>query len=144
MRQIRVIRISFLICILLAAIAFCGGFYFGNIDRDSAEMVTQNTTDIYEQYSAAGDEAEAERTASADDSAKNDIIESMTDLSPDVYYLKANGSYLFVYRGSSSDVYFETGIRLSDLPESLQEAAVNGITFDNLEELYGFLENYSS
>ncbi len=145
MGQIRIIRISFFICAVLAFIAFGAGFYFGRIDNDLAGMVTENTTDIYEENeTASDDENDVDRAVAAKDSDGADILESMTALSPETYYLRKNGNYLSVYRGDSSDVYFETGIRVSDLPEDLQEAAAEGIVFENLEELYGFLENYSS
>ena len=40
--------------------------------------------------------------------------------------------------------YDETTIQLSDLPERLQEKVTEGLYFTDEEELYAFLENYSS
>ncbi|MCI5649064.1 MAG: hypothetical protein MR332_06490 [Fusicatenibacter sp.] len=41
-------------------------------------------------------------------------------------------------------VYEYTDIRISDLPESVQEEVYSGKTIENAAELYSFLENYSS
>ncbi|MCD8152323.1 MAG: hypothetical protein LUD71_04480 [Clostridiales bacterium] len=135
MRQVRIIRISFLICAALTVIAFWSGFYYGSSGTDEVQLVTENTTDIYKESvtEAAGDEV-----------TDTDAVESMTEVSPETYYLRRNGSYLSVYQGDSAEVYFDTGIRVSDLPYALQEAAGEGIAFEDLGELYGFLENYSS
>lgn len=135
-QQLRIIRISFLVCAALAVGAFWAGFYFGNTQPQTENLVTEGTTEIYT--------ADAERTDSVTEEEKEDTVESMTALSPDKYYLKENGTYLAVYKGTSESVYFDTDLKLTDLPSDLQEEARTGIEFDNLEEVYGFLENYSS
>ncbi|MCD8216994.1 MAG: hypothetical protein LUD01_02935 [Clostridiales bacterium] len=190
MKQIRAIRISFLICAAVAVASYWAGYYFGNTSTDPAELVTENTTDIYQEEDAGtgnltagspgedtgsltsesyGEDTGTGNLASesygenagtgnlsseslgeyagagtdADETA--DTVESMTDVSPETYYLKKKGSYLAVYQGESGEVYFDTGIRFDELPDALQqEAAGEGIAFEDLDELFGFLENYSS
>ncbi|MCD8149965.1 MAG: hypothetical protein LUE92_10475 [Clostridiales bacterium] len=190
MKQIRAIRISFLICAAVAVAAYWAGYYFGNTSTDPAELVTENTTDIYQEEDAGTESQAAESygedagtgdlTADSEDTGTGsltsesygenagignlssespgeyaddgndadgtaDTVESMTDVPPDTYYLKKKGSYLTVYQGESGEVYFNTGIRFDELPDALQEeAAGEGIAFDDLEGLFGFLENYSS
>lgn len=134
-QQLRIIRISFLICAALAVGAFWAGFYFGNTQPQTENLITEGTAGIYT--------ADAEQADSVSEE-ENDTVESMTTLSPDKYYLKENGTYLAVYKGTSDSVYFETDLKLTDLPADLQEEARTGIEFDDLEQVYGFLENYSS
>ena len=68
----------------------------------------------------------------------------MNALSEEKYYLKASGEYLSVYFADTDRLYFETSLKVSDLPEKLRKNAIHGIRFTSLENLYSFLENYSS
>ena len=43
-----------------------------------------------------------------------------------------------------SQNFMETGIRSADLPMDLQQRLKNGIGFESQEELFDFLESYSS
>ena len=139
-QQIRIIRISFCICAALAIGAFWAGFYFGNTQLQTEQQIADGSSGI---YTAEADVAEPE-DGEESESHMEDTVESMNTLSPDKYYLKANGTYLSVYRGSAGEVYFDTDLKLSDLPASLPIEAKEGIAFESLEEVYGFLENYSS
>lgn len=51
---------------------------------------------------------------------------------------------LSVYYGDNETLYMETGIITSTLPEEIQSQAKDGIRFQTLEELFDFLESYSS
>ena len=54
------------------------------------------------------------------------------------------GEYLSVYFSDTDRLYFETSLKVSNLPEYLRRDALEGIPFTSLENLYSFLENYSS
>lgn len=136
-QQLRIIRISFFVCAGLVIAAFWAGFYFGNTQARPDNLITEGTTGNY-----IADAEISEPDASEE--SGDDAVESMNTLSPDKYYLKQNGTYLAVYKGTSETVYFDTDLKMSDLPADLQGQAETGIEFDNLEEVYGFLENYSS
>ena len=73
-QQLRIIRISFLVCAALAVGAFWAGFYFGNTQPQTENLVTEGTTEIYT--------ADAERTDSVTEEEEEDTVESMTALSP--------------------------------------------------------------
>ena len=59
------------------------------------------------------------------------------------YVLKEKEGYITVYK-NDGQIYEYTSILSSDLPMSIQEDLKRGIGVDNLGEVYGFLENYSS
>ncbi len=59
------------------------------------------------------------------------------------FLMEVNG-YVAVYHSDRKTVYEYTDISVSELPELLQNEIKNGKYMENLEELYGFLENYSS
>lgn len=68
----------------------------------------------------------------------------MNHLSEEKYYVKVSGEYLSVYFSDTDRLYFETSLKVSNLPEYLRRDALAGIPFTSLENLYSFLENYSS
>ena len=59
------------------------------------------------------------------------------------YVLKSKEGYITVYK-NDGQVYEYTSILSTDLPMSIQDDLEQGIGVDNLGEVYGFLENYSS
>ena len=71
-------------------------------------------------------------------------IENIDELNiEDGYYVKEKDGYITVYLPNGS-VYEYTSITTSQLPESIQNSLSEGIHLENLSEVYGFLENYSS
>ncbi len=60
------------------------------------------------------------------------------------FLIKEEDGYLVIYDRVAMVRYDETTIQLYDLPQRLQEVVADGIYFSNEEELYAFLENYSS
>ena len=137
MKQTRMIRISFFIVTALIIGAFWGGFYFGGSLSGNADSGIQIAS-VEDQAQEAAD-GKKENTV-----AKQETVESMKALSEEKYYLKASGEYLSVYFSDTDRLYFETSLKVSDLPEKLRKNAINGIKFTSLENLYSFLENYSS
>lgn len=61
-----------------------------------------------------------------------------------VYCLKAEEGIVMVYEEDGVTLYEPTGIRLSFLPKALQQEILEGKYLKTQEELYSFLENYSS
>lgn len=60
------------------------------------------------------------------------------------YLVKAREQKLVVYCSDGETVYFETGIAVRSLSESMQQKAEEGIGFFTEADLYDFLESYSS
>lgn len=60
------------------------------------------------------------------------------------YYIKEEYGRLVVYLSKTQEIYMETSIEIYTLPSELQENLESGIYFKTEEELYDFLESYSS
>lgn len=61
-----------------------------------------------------------------------------------LFYLKESEGYVMVYEGDRETLYEPTSILVSLLPENLRMEIVKGKYLKSQEELYSFLENYSS
>ena len=62
----------------------------------------------------------------------------------DGYYLCGLHGYVAVYLSDKTTIYELTEIPLTDLPEEIQQEIIKGKYVETAEELYAFLENYSS
>lgn len=60
------------------------------------------------------------------------------------YYLVEEFGYVNIYRTDLETVYEYTDISIDDLPQELQDEICTGKGLTNEQELYDFLENYSS
>ena len=60
------------------------------------------------------------------------------------YILRNHDDYVTVYRLPEDEIYEYTDVILDVLPEELQEEIRQGKYLRNEEELYNFLENYTS
>lgn len=60
------------------------------------------------------------------------------------FVIVEEADYLTVYFADRKTVYEYTAIRYSDLEDSLRQKIRQGYCIENEEELFGFLENYST
>lgn len=60
------------------------------------------------------------------------------------YVIVNENGYLTVYQKDLKTVYLKTDISYSELDEELQKKIDEGYLIQNTQELYDFLENYSS
>ncbi|MBD5542957.1 MAG: hypothetical protein HDR01_01605 [Lachnospiraceae bacterium] len=67
-----------------------------------------------------------------------------SDLKNENFYLLVENEYINVYYSDLKTVYLYTDILLSDLPEDIQQDILNKKYIESEEELYNFLESYSS
>lgn len=65
-------------------------------------------------------------------------------LKDDCFFLKEANGYVVVYLSDGKTVYEYTDISYEELPEKIKMEVSNGKYIEDQEELYGFLENYSS
>lgn len=71
-------------------------------------------------------------------------VESANIQNKKAFVVREEDGYLNVYFGEKDTLYMYTGIAYQGLPEELKKEISNGKTFDTLEDLYRFLESYSS
>ena len=60
------------------------------------------------------------------------------------YYLMVADHFIVVYRGDMETLYMNTDILLEDLGDALQAEIIQGKYLETEEEVYNFLESYSS
>jgi len=61
-----------------------------------------------------------------------------------IYYIKAVNHELAVYKSDQEEVYMPTDLTLEMLPENVQQDIINTKCFNDIREVYDFLESYSS
>ncbi len=60
------------------------------------------------------------------------------------YFLTEYGGYVVVYTNDKKTLVDQTGILISDLSLDQQKEVKNGVYVDDLDQLYGLLESYTS
>lgn len=75
---------------------------------------------------------------------KPELAESMAAPEQYEFVIFVRDGVLVVYQNDRETEYFETNIRVSDLDGELAGQLETGIYFLNEQELYDFLESYSS
>lgn len=89
--------------------------------------------------------AATEEILAENDTAENiRTTESIAIYEPYTYVIKQKDGILVVYQSDGVTEFFETNIRVRDLDEGMIKKSENGIFFSNDQELYAFLESYSS
>jgi len=61
-----------------------------------------------------------------------------------IYYIKAVNHELFVFKSDQEEAYMPTDLTLEMLPENVQQDVINIKCFNDIREVYDFLESYSS
>lgn len=133
MRKTCSIRILLFGIILTAALSLCGGFFAG----------TRKSWNAYEQRIALLQQKNETLLAKQEQSKENSA-ESLKVVEPYQYVLLAEDGFVVVYHTDRKTLYAATDILLKELPEELQQEIQNGKMIDSEEQLYNFLENYSS
>lgn len=94
---------------------------------------------------AMNNRTQVEEYAALDNTIVEDIVISNSDdIISEGYYLKEQDGYVIVYLYDNVTVFEQTDILITSLPEDLQNQVIEGKYVKTAEELYSFLENYSS
>ena len=117
------------ICIILTTIGVVLGMLYIKINNDSTVNPPQNSTE--------------NSTMSTEEKSTNSITSSNEYVN---YYFcaKNDNGRVSIYDVKTQSLYMETGIEISLLPEDIQRELEVGIYFKTDEELFDFLESYSS
>lgn len=94
----------------------------------------------------------AERSAAPDNevtdtrsiTAQGEAVDEEDGENEEGYYLCEMQGFVVVFLSDRQTIYELTEIPLTDLPEEVQQEIASGKYIATEDELYGFLENYSS
>lgn len=75
---------------------------------------------------------------------EQDAVESGMDIQPYQFYLMAIDGQISVFESDKTTWYMDTGIMIEDVPDMIRIQLEEGMGFVSEEELFSFLENYSS
>ncbi|MGN1267166.1 MAG: hypothetical protein ACI4UH_04430 [Dorea sp.] len=117
----------FIILFMFVIILTGSGYYFYNSQRQCEKeesMLNQQTAM----------EQPPQDTVAADGHA----------LKENCFYLMEVNGYVVVYLSDKKTAYEYTDVIFEELPETVRNEIKNGKYIESLDELYGFLENYSS
>lgn len=126
------VRLLLGIVVLTAAFSGCVGFFTGTIKNWNG----------YEKRIAL---LEEKNQKLADTKTEvPDVKESLNVVEPYEYILLEEKGYVAVYHTDRKTLYASTDILVSELPQELQQEIEGGKYIGSEEQLYNFLENYSS
>ena len=89
-------------------------------------------------------EPETDRGQGAEEPDTEPVAESALIQKSYEYVIVAEDGYLSVYRADLKTKYMDTDISVKELDDAAKKAVQTGKKIENTEELYSFLENYSS
>lgn len=96
-------------------------------------------------YHAVEERAAEEKVQEAEIQETEESVETEGEAMKNFcYYLLEKNGYVVVYLSDKETVYEYTSIDVETLPVTVQNEVKNGKYIEDIEELYGFLENYSS
>jgi len=108
-------------------------------------MGTRKNWDSYEQrISLLQEKNESLLSQQEIQEEEYDLAESLNVVEPYEYILLAEDGYVAVYHADKKTLFSSTDILIDSLPEDLQNEIMDGKCISNEEQLYNFLENYSS
>lgn len=126
------VRLLLGISLFTAALFGCVGFFTG----------TLKNWNTYEKRIALLEEKN-EKLAETQTQTQ-EVKESLNVVEPYEYILLEEKGYVAVYHTDRKTLYASTDILISELPEELQKEIEEGKYIGSEEQLYNFLENYSS
>lgn len=126
------VRLLLGISLFTAAFFGCAGFFTG----------TLKNWNTYEKRIALLEEKNEKLTETQ--TQTQEVKESLNVVEPYEYILLEEKGYVAVYHTDRKTLYASTDILISELPEELQKEIEEGKYIGSEEQLYNFLENYSS
>ncbi len=135
MRKTCSIRLLIVGIVLTAAVSLCLGFLTGT--RQNWDHYEQRIAMLKQQNETLLTQREAQEE-------ENELEESLNVVEPYQYVLLAEDGYVTVYHADGKTFFSSTDIQIMKLPEDLQEEIQEGKYITSEEQLYNFLENYSS
>lgn len=134
MKKVNRIRLYFILGTVFGITGYFAGYRY--VTGEFPEEITVMPESVTEPETDQGQGAEKPDTEPVAESA---LIQKSYE-----YVIVAEDGYLSVYRADQKTKYMDTDISVKELNDDIKEEIRHGKKFENAEELYGFLENYSS
>lgn len=134
MKKVNRIRLYFILGTVFGITGYFAGYRY--VTGEFPDEITVMPESVTEPETDQGRGAEKPDTEPVAESA---LIQKSYE-----YVIVAEDGYLFVYRADQKTKYMDTDISVKELNDDIKEEIRHGKKFENAEELYGFLENYSS
>ena len=112
----------------------------GSSSANTGDVSTNDTDGI----AASGEGAASTESIESIESAAGVTSDDAAASGEYEYIVFSQDGTLVIYYSDAATVYFDSGIEVEHLPEETRTQAEQGITFQSEEELFGFLESYSS
>ena len=134
MRKTCSIRLLLFGVFITAICSLCMGFLMG----------TRKNWNAYEQRIALLQEKNDILLSQQETQEEEQNLSEGSVAEPYAYILFAEEGYVAVYHADKKTLYASTDILLASLPQDLQAEITEGKVIASEEQLYSFLENYSS
>lgn len=115
------------------------------------EMTKMDLLEYLEKYMNQPEQSEVEKGLVRYElvafSSKEVVLRKTYDLSKidfERYYAVIENGYIVIYHDNSKELYDYTSISVNNLPEYIRENLSKGIYFSTEQEMYDFLQTYSS
>ncbi len=128
--------ISYFILLTSVVLAFVLAYALSSSSYQIEDSTVEELNGIMGEYV----DGEVSSEIHTDESESAETEEEVTE----GYYIYNDNGYVSVYLYDRSTIFEQTEIEVDTLTEELQEELEYGKYMKTLEELYGFLENYSS
>ena len=116
------------ICIFLAIVVVVLALLYIKFNNEIGKNQTEDNTEKVENYTENNTQS----------------ITSSNEYITYYFYAQNDNGRISIYDVMSQTLYMETGIEINLLSEEMQEELESGIYFKTEEELFDFLESYSS
>ena len=111
------------------------------LEKSASERIESETENVNRTEIGANESEEYHSDASKE---TVEVSDGYVASEAERFLVKEEDGYLVIYDRMTMKRFDETTIRIADLPERLQDKVTEGLYFTDEEELYAFLENYSS
>lgn len=133
--------IGFFVAAMAAVVALAGAYRF-SYEKAKAKAVEELKLEM--QAEKKSEEMLEKNETSGNQTRNGSISADGQALKEDCYYLMEVNGYVVVYLSDRKTPYEYTDILYDELPAVLRQEIRNGKYLEGSEELFGFLENYSS
>lgn len=142
-------HICFLLLLGIVSLCLASGFFFMQDRSERLQAQTEATWEsgetMQETETTPPEEHMAESTAKEDDAPAHPAAVAQDQVHvKGNFFLVSEDGFLLVFGRDTSEICLYTHIPISDLPEAERAKLRQGIWFPTMEEIYSYLESFTS